>query len=194
MKFIRADIRLTFFALIILSALALFGIGFFVSAPVEKLLGVSAYAMRGAIHGLFATVFMITVTLGVYQAARLWMGSNIEVADLKAGSLVNVFACLATIISGNWIYIPYRAAGGPREHFLQNMPEIHKIFFEFKEFAALFTFPLLVAAAYIVWRYQSKLLQSRNLRIFTSILLILGFIFFFKAFGLGAAITKLSSV
>lgn len=166
----------------------------FVSAPLEKLMGESAYSVRSAFHGLFAGIFMITVTIGLYQAIRLWSGTPFNIRELEIGSMVNAVACFLTILFGNWVYIPYRAPGGPRFHFLEQAPEIHKIFFEFKEFAALFTLPLAVAAAYLICRYGGHLSQNRILRETAALLLVLTFFYFVIAFGLGAAITKLKSV
>lgn len=166
----------------------------FVSAPAEKLLGESAYGLRSAFHGLFAGIFMVTVTVGLYQAFRLWTGTPFNVREMEVGSILNASACFLTILFGNWIYIPYRAAGGPRTHFLETMPEIHKIFFEFKEFTALFTLPLAVAAAYLICGYGEKLKENKPLREMAALLLILTFFYFMVAFGLGAAITKLKSV
>ena len=166
----------------------------FVSAPANRLLGESAYALRSAFHGLAAGIFMVTSTLGLYQAFRLWSGAPIHVRELEAGSLVNAFACFLTVVLGNWVYIPYRAAGGPKSHFLETAPEIHKIFFEFKEFAALFTIPLAVSAAYLICRYGERLNTNKPLREMTALLLTLVFFYFVIAFGLGAAITKLKSV
>lgn len=165
-----------------------------VSAPAEKLLGESVYSLRSAFHGLFASIFMITATIGLYQALRLWGSMSLNIREIEVGSLVNAFSCLMTIVMGNWVYIPYRAAGGPKSHFLQNVPEIHKVFFEFKEFAALFTLPLAVAAAYLICRYGERLNSNRRLREMTALLLVLTFFYFVIAFGLGAAITKLKSV
>lgn len=166
----------------------------FISSPIEKLLGESTWRFRSAFHGLFAGVLMVTMTIGLFQAFRLWTGAPVSIRELEIGSLVNAAACFLAIVFGNWIYIPYRAAGGPRAHFLETSPEIHKIFFEFKEFTALFTLPLAAAAAYIICRYQEKLSQSRPLREMTALLLVLAFFYFVLAFGLGAAITKLKSV
>ncbi len=44
---------------------------------------------------------------------------------------------------GNWLYIYRRAKTphSPRTYFVENMPDIHAIFFEFEEFGALFTLP-----------------------------------------------------
>ena len=166
----------------------------FVSSPMDRLLGESAYSIRSAFHGLFAGIFMITVTIGLYQASRLWAGREINIRELEIGSAINAVACFLTILLGNWIYIPYRSASGPKTHFLKTSPEIHKIFFEFKEFTALFTLPLAVAAAYLIYRYGEKLTTNRQLREMTALLLVLTFFYFVVAFGLGAAITKLKSV
>lgn len=181
--------------ILILAAMAIIaGVTLTLSAPAEKLLGESIYGIRSAFHGLFAGIFMITVTIGLYQAFRLWARVPLNIKELEIGSLLNAAACFLTIVFGNWVYIPYRAPGGPKSHFLQNVSEIHKVFFEFKEFAALFTFPLTIAAAYLICRYGERLNSNRQLREMTALLLVLAFFYFVVAFGLGAAITKLKSV
>lgn len=166
----------------------------YISSPSHKLLGESQYAVRAAFHGLFAGIFMVTVTIGVYQAFRLWTGIPIRIRELEIGSTINATVCFLTIVFGNWLYIPYRAVDGPRSHFLTTAPEIHQIFFEFKEFTALFTLPLVVATAYIICRYAERIVQNRYLRESLALLLVLTFFYFIIAFGLGAAITKLNSV
>lgn len=166
----------------------------YVTAPASRLLGETNYGIRGAFHGLFAGILMVTMTMGVYQAFRLWAGVPIQMRELGLGSVVNAAACFLTIVFGNWLYIPYRAEGGPRFFFLEKMPEVHKIFFEFKEFSALFTLPLVVSATYIIWQYKDKLNVNHSLRAMTALLLVLGFFYFVLAFGLGAAITKLKPV
>ncbi len=165
-----------------------------VSSPTEKLLGESLYGVRAAFHGFFAAIFMVTSTIGLYQAIRLWRGSLINLGDLEIGSVINAAACFLTVFFGNWLYIPYRADGGPRSYFVQNIPEIHKIFFEFKEFTALFTIPLTVAAAFIICFYAERLFSNRHLREVAALLLVLSFFYFMVAFGLGATITKLKAV
>lgn len=166
----------------------------YISSPSHELLGESQYAVRSAFHGLFAGILMITMTIGLYQASRLWIGTSLNIREMEIGSLINAAACFLTIIFGNWLYIPYRASGGPRTYFLEASPEVHQIFFEFKEFTALFTLPLVVAAAYIICRYQQRLNQNRILRETVALLLVLAFFYFFVAFGLGAAVTKLKAV
>jgi cytochrome bd-type quinol oxidase subunit 1 len=185
--------RATIVGILIVMAAIAAGI-LWVSSPTEELLGESAYRVRSAFHGLFAGIFMVTMTIGLYEAFRLWSGKEIRIRELEIGSVVNAVVCFLTIVFGNWIYIPYRAASGPRTHFLATSPEIHKIFFEFKEFTALFTLPLVVTAAYLIFRYGEKLNFNKPLREMTALVLVLAFFYFVVAFGLGAAITKLKSV
>lgn len=165
-----------------------------VTAPAERLLGESAAAIRGALHGTAAGLFMVTATIGVFQGYRLFVGQARSVAELQVGSVVNAALAFFTILLGNWLYIPYRAAGGPRSYFLEHAPDIHKIFFEFKEFAALFTLPLAVAATFILVTYGAATLRRRDLSTLVAVLLVLVFFYFLVAFGLGAAITKLKVV
>ena len=74
------------------------------------------------------------------------------------------------------------------------MPEVHQVFFEFKEFAALFTLPLSVAAAFIAWHYGREILERKWSRVTLSVLMALHFFYFMVAFGLGAAVTKLKGI
>ncbi|MBI3292717.1 MAG: hypothetical protein HYZ73_07930 [Elusimicrobia bacterium] len=164
------------------------------TAPLAELLGDSRYALEGALHGVSAALFMVTATIGLFQGYRLLTGAIPSTAQLEFGSVVNAFLAFLTILFGNRIYIFYRAQEGPRTYFLENFPEIHKIFFEFKEFSALFTLPLAVAAAFLFLAYRGELLKSRSLRGLAAILLALTFFYFLVAFGLGAAITKLRAV
>jgi hypothetical protein len=164
------------------------------SAPFEKLLGNSVYGWRSAFHGLLAGITLITMTIGLYQALRLWSGDALNIRELEAGSVLNASACFMTIIFGNWVRVAYSAENGPRSYFLETAPDIHKIFFEFKELSALFTLPLAVGAAYLICYYGERLSSNRVVRETTALLLGLAFFYFLIAFGLGAAITKLRPV
>lgn len=164
------------------------------TVPFEKLLGDSSWAMIGAFHGLSAGLLMVTATIGLYLAYRLFTGQIKAFNDLELMSVVVSTLSFLTIVFGNWIYIGYRSAGGVREYFLANSPELHAIFFEFKEFIALFTFPLAIAAAFILLRYGPDILKRPWMKATVAILLALVFFYFAIAFGLGAAITKIKPV
>ena len=164
------------------------------TAPVEALLGPGKHAIRSALHGTVAGLFMVTSTVGLFQAYRIFAGTAWNIAELQVGSVVSAMLSALTILSGNWIYIPYRAPEGPRSYFLQEAPEVHNVFFEFKEFVALFTFPLAVVAAYLLIRYGAEIYRRKGLNTMVAVLLVLLFFYFVIAFGLGAAVTKLKSV
>ena len=164
------------------------------TAPARLLLGEHAQAIRGALHGMAAGLFMVTATIGLFQGFRIFSGQAKNVAELQLGSVMNATLAFITIVVGNWLYIPYRAVGGPRSYFMEHSPLVHKIFFEFKEFTALFTLPLAVAAAYILVHYGADVLRRRDLGALVAILLALVFFYFLIAFGLGAAVTKLKGI
>ncbi len=173
---------------------AIGGFLFLISAPMQALLGDSAWAAVSGLHGLAAGVFMIGVTVGGYQAYRLYRGSALNIGEMQIGATVTAVAATITILFGNWIYIAYRATSGPRTYFLENMPAIHEIFFEFKEFMALFTLPIAVSVAFVIWYYGDQLRQRPALRNLVALGLALVFFYFMVTFGLGAAITKLRAV
>lgn len=180
---------------IILAGMALTGLLVVIfTAPLSALLGGNQYALESALHGVAAGLFVVTATIGFFQAYRLLTGTIRHTAQLEFGSVVNVFLAFLTILFGNRIYIFYRAPQGPRSYFMENSPAIHKVFFEFKEFVALFTLPLAVAAAFLFLVYREQLLQSKGLRAIAAILLALTFFYLMVAFGLGAAITKLKAI
>lgn len=164
------------------------------SAPFFAFLGDSAYAVVSTIHGLLATLGVLVGTISAYLGWRLFIGKLRAFSDLKLLSLASALVSAGTIFFGNWIYIGYRATGGPRAFFLANNPEIHGVFFEFKEFIALFTLPLTVAVTFTLWRYDQQIMEHRGLRSWLGIAFAIGWGALMIAFLLGAAITKLRSV
>ncbi len=165
------------------------------TAPLSQLLGTGAGALPAAIHGMAALLYLFVGTIGLYLGWRLLTGHIRAFADLQLLSVVGATMSLLAIGFGNWLYIFYRAKtpDSPRSYFVKNMPDIHQIFFEFKEFTALFTLPLMVCAAFILWRYGSQVLGRPWLRYSVALLLGLSFFYLVVAFGLGAAVTKLKS-
>ena len=165
-----------------------------VTSPVAALLGDSRYAIPDALHGVTAILYVITATISAYLAYRLFFNRLEDLRDLRVIASLNACLSLLTVIFGNWIYIYYRDKGGPRGYFLETRPVIHEIFFEFKEFIALFTLPMFLTATYILWRYGKPIVGHREARAVPSILILLGFAFLLIAYVLGAAITKLRGV
>lgn len=163
------------------------------TAPFSALLGGSQAAVPATFHGLAAFLYLFVGTIGLYLAWRLWTGRIRAFADLQLLATVSATLSLLAIVFGNWLYIYYRAKdpASPRSWFLANVPMVHRIFFEFKEFIALFTLPLTVAAAFILWYYGAQVLDRKWMRYTVAVLLALAFFYLVVAFGLGAAVTKL---
>ncbi len=72
------------------------------------------------------------------------------------------------------------------------MPEIHAVFFEFKEFIALFTLPMMAVSTFVLWWYGDGIVQDQELGAVASIPVLLGWVYLVLAYVLGAAITKLA--
>lgn len=164
------------------------------SAPFFAFFGDSAYAVVGTIHGLLATLGVLVGTITAYLGWRLFIGKLRAFSDLRLLSIVSAMVSAATIFFGNWIYIGYRGTGGPRSFFIANNPEIHEVFFEFKEFIALFTLPLAVSVTFTLWRYDQQVMEHRGLRSWLAVAFGVGWGALMIAFLMGAAITKLRSV
>ncbi len=180
--------------LVIVGAVAVVGLVVAMTAPVGVLVGDTQWHYVSAFHGMAATVFLLGATIAVYLAWRLYIGEIRAFRDLKWLAAFSTVMSAATIGFGNWIYIAYRAPGGPRSYFLENLPEVHAIFFEFKEFIALFTLPMFAVSTFILWKYGDSLVKNREARATASVPILLGMFFLLLAYVLGAAITKLRGV
>jgi hypothetical protein len=165
------------------------------TAPFLKLLGTGAGAVAATFHGLAAFLYLFVGTIGLYLGWRLLTGHIRAFADLQLLSVVGASLSFLAIVFGNWLYIYYRAKlpDSPRSYFMKTAPDIHRIFFEFKEFSSLFTLPLMVCAAFVLWRYGGQVLVRPWLRYAVAILFGLAFFYLVVAFGLGAAVTKLKA-
>jgi hypothetical protein len=164
------------------------------TAPVGSFFGTGTLAIVSAAHGLLATLGVIVCSVTSYLGYRLFTGKIKAFSDLKVLSILSTCIAGATIVLGNWIYIAYRGAGGPRAFFMKENPAIHAVFFEFKEFIALFPLPLAVAATYVIWRYGDQLVESKSLRTWVGITFAVAWGSLIIAYLLGAGITKLRSV
>jgi len=185
-------------ASLILVVVLLIGSAFVITlltGPFNSLLGEQSGAIPAAFHATAAFIYLFVGAIGLYLAWRLWIGRIYALADLQLLATVAATFSFLDIVFGNWLYTYYRMKGpsSPRSYFLATNPAIHKIFFEFKEYAALFTLPLTVTAAFVLWYYGGQILERRWLRYMVAILLALSFFYLVVAFGLGAAVTKLKS-
>jgi len=190
----RMEPSLATLLIVIVGVIALVGLAMAVTAPTGVLVGDTQWHVISAFHGLAATTFLLGATIAVYLAWRLYVGEIRAFKDLRWLAAFSTVMSIAAILFGTWIYIAYRAPGGPRGYFLDTLPEVHKIFFEFKEFIAMFTLPTFASATIILWRFDTTLLGHRNARAVPSMLILLGYAFLLIAYVLGAAITKLRGI
>lgn len=165
-----------------------------VTAPVAALLGDSRFAVPSALHGLSGFLLLIVSTVAAYLALRLYAGRLRAYEDLQALSLLAAFLALVTVLFGNLVYIYYRAPEGPRAYFLETEPDLHRVFFVFKQFAGLCGFTLAVVGAYGVRQGGPRIVERPAERQVAAALLWLSWGFLVIAFGLGAAITRIRGV
>lgn len=164
------------------------------SAPWQELMGESQFSSLATIHGIFATLGVISGSAAGYLGWRLLLGHLKAYRDLRILATVSsVFAVLA-IITGNWIYTVYRGPGGPRAFFISTFPEIHEVFFEFKEHISLFPLPIAIAVTFILWKYKDSIPFDERLRNAIGVMIATAWSILMITFVLGAAITKLMSI
>lgn len=175
-------------------AIAIVGLTLAITSPVGLLAGETQWKAISAFHGMAATAFLLGATIAVYLAWRLYIGEIKAFKDLKWLAGFSTVMAAVTIAFGTWIYIAYRAPGGPRSFFIENLPEVHQIFFEFKEFIALFTLPMFLVSTFILWKYGESIVGHKEGRAVASVPILLGWVYLLIAYILGAAITKLRGV
>jgi len=190
----RMEPSLATLLVVTVGAVAVVGLIAAATTPVGALIGDTQWHLISAFHGLSATMFLLGATIAVYLAWRLYVGEIRAFKDLKWLAAFSAVMSAVTISFGTWIYIAYRKEGGPRSFFLENLPAVHQVFFEFKEFIALFTLPMFLASTYILWRYGEGLVKHREARAAASLPVLLGWVYLILAYVLGAAITKLRGV
>ncbi len=195
-RFGAVDPSLWTLLLLVTGTLAVVGAVAAATVPLKVLVGEEPNQIVSAFHGIAATVFLLSSSVTLYLGLRLFAGRDEAQGDLKLLSALNVGLSMFTIAFGNWVYIAYRGTGGPRSYFLEQpgLEAVHEIFFEFKEFIAIFTLPMFALAAFLIWRYGRQIQFNRELRGAVTVALTLGWIYLMIAFTLGAAITKIRGV
>lgn len=184
--------RIVIVSWIILTVFFGFVLGF--SAPWEKLMGESDFASIATIHGIVSTLGVIVGSAAGYLGWRLLIGDLHAFRDLRILATIASVLAFLSILFGNWIYQAYRGPGGPREYFIEQFPQIHEIFFEFKEHIALFPLPIAVAVTFILWKYKDSLTVDKKLRESIGVMIATAWTILMIVFVLGAAITKLMAV
>ncbi len=190
----KLDPSLLTMLIVVVGSMAAIAVLVLISSPISDLFGGSQMSWVLAIHGLAATMFVLAATISLYLAWRLYLGDASHLRDLKWLSGFSAAMSFFTIVFGNWVYTAYRAKGGAKSVLLVSSPDVHNIFFEFKEHLALFTLPIMVGAAFALWYYDKGILTNKYLRAGVALAFLIGWVALMVVFALGAEITKLSPV
>ncbi|MCQ8103875.1 hypothetical protein NP590_07145 [Methylomonas sp. SURF-2] len=152
------------------------------------------YALKAGIHGISAILAVVVGTYLTHRAIPLVKGMRVRLESLRhwvaAATLIN----LAGAVSGNWIYMRYRGQDGPRDWILERVPNFHNVLMEFKEFASLFPFPLMLSAAFMLYYYGASLQFRHDIGRFVGVTILVSWSFLLLGFVAGLILAKLRFV
>jgi len=154
----------------------------------------TAYNLKAGIHGVSAILAVIVGTYLTHRAIPLIKGMQVRFESLRLWVITATVLNLAGAVSGNWIYMRYRGQEGPRDWILAHVPSFHNVLMEFKEFASLFPFPLMVAACFALFYYGKSIQYRRDITRFLGITLLISWSFLMLGFVAGLVLAKLRFV
>ncbi|NJR38881.1 MAG: hypothetical protein HC781_08645 [Leptolyngbyaceae cyanobacterium CSU_1_4] len=179
--------------------LAILSAGLFLFLPLVNLLHHSPWQRSlGFIHGCGAMLATVVIAYAGHLAFPLLRGSAKVLPQMRT------LTFWASVVSfwrshGNLGYMRYRADltyGGARAWIKENSPLVQYIFMEYHEFSVLFTLPLGVACAWILWRYGDSILEKQNHPVLaaTSVALMAMMFFAMGGFVTGLGIAKVHAL
>jgi len=164
------------------------------SIPIANFWFPSAYSIKAGIHGVTAILAVVLGTYLTHRALPLIKGMHVNLESLRRWLLAATLLNLAGAISGNWIYMRYRGQHGPRDWILEQVPAIHNVMMEFKEFVSLFPFPLMLSATALLYYYGLPMQTRRDLCRFVGITILVSWSFLMMGFAVGLVLAKLRFV
>ena len=158
----------------------------FLFLPLVNLLSPSPWQRTmGAVHGIASLLAVLVISYAGHMAFPLLRGVRKILPQVRTFTFWSSFLAFLAIVSGNWIYMRYRAPeGGARAWLTQNTPLVHYLFMEYHEFTVLFTLPLAVACTWILWKYGDSIMEKQNRPVLTATCVALMTIMFFAIGGL----------
>ena len=152
----------------------------------QALIGYGPWDGTAVLHGFLGSALLLNY--GALLEA-LWAGRHL--GRLRMLTAAQVVLTTVTVGAGMHLVTGYRAPGGAKAFFLAHRPELHRFAFEFKEYLAPMTVPLVVTAAYLVWSAAAYLPEARRAVLAC---VLLAFAFTVTAFGLGALMARTMGV
>lgn len=180
--------------------LSIMSAGLFLSLPFFNLLHPSPWQRwMGTIHGFGALLATVVAVYTGHLAFPLLRGASKILPQMRTLTFWSTLVCFLGIATGNLAYMRYRAGidfGGARAWLKENTPLGQYVLMEYHEFTVLFTLPLGVACAWILWQYGDSILEKQNRPVLTATCVALMAIMFFAMGGLvtGLGVAKLHAL
>ena len=153
-------------ATIMVYGLAILSGGLFLFLPLVNLIHPSPWQRSlGMIHGVGAMMATIVTVYAGHLAFPLLRGSAKVLPQMRSLVFWSAIITFLSIASGNLGYMRYRAGidfGGARAWLKEHSPLTQYVYMEYHEFSVLFTLPLAVGSAWILWSYGDKILEKSN--------------------------------
>ncbi len=187
-------------ATIMVYGLAILSGGIFLFLPLVNLIHPSPWQRSfGMIHGFGAMAATIVTVYAGHLAFPLLRGAARVLPQMRSLTFWSAIVTFLSIASGNLGYMRYRAGGdfgGARAWLKSNSPLTQYVFMEYHEFSVLFTLPLAVGSAWVLWHYGDKILEKANRPILAGVsIAIMGMMFYaMGGFVTGLAIAKVHSL
>jgi hypothetical protein len=187
-------------ATVMVYGLAILSGGLFLFLPLVNLIHPSPWQRSiGMIHGFGAMMATIVTAYAGHLAFPLLRGSAKILPQMRSLTFWSAIVTFLSIASGNLGYMRYRAGmdfGGARAWLKENSPLTQYVFMEYHEFSVLFTLPLAVGSAFVLWHYGDKILDKANRPVLAAVsIAVMGMMFYaMGGFVTGLAIAKVHSL
>ncbi|MEG3921102.1 hypothetical protein [Microcoleus sp. POL10_C6] len=174
--------------------------GLFLFLPLVNLLHPSPWQRwMGTIHGMGAMLALVVMVYTGHLAFPLLRGVPKILPQMRTLAFWSTLLSFLAIATGNWAYMRYRAGidfGGARAALKENSPLAQYVLMEYHEFSVLFTLPLTVACAWILWNYGNSILEKQNRPVLTATCVALMAIMFFAMGGMvsGLGVAKIHAL
>jgi hypothetical protein len=180
--------------------LSILSAGLFLFLPFFNILHPSPWQRwMGTIHGFGSLLATVVAVYAGHLAFPLLRGVGKILPQMRTLTFWSTVIAFLAIATGNLSYMRYRAGiefGGARAWLKENTPLGQYVLMEYHEFSVLFTLPLGVSCAWILWKYGDSILAKENRPVLTATCVALMAMMFFAMGGLvtGLGIAKIRSL
>jgi hypothetical protein len=180
--------------------LAILSAGLFLLFPFVNLFHPSPWQRwMGTLHGVGSLLAMVVMAYAGHLAFPLLRGASNILAQTRTLSFWSAVLSFLAIATGNLAYMRYRAdlnLGGARAWLKENSPLSQYILMEYHEFTVLFTLPISIACAWVLWKYGDKILDRQNQPVLAATSIGLMALMFFSMGGMltGIGIAKIHAL